>query len=93
MRLYLTIFLCLFSLSCLNEIEDTSNVVEEIQYGILYEPIVPAYDKTQGSERKQEIDPCEIIREYDVYGRTIRILTWCDSVPYVYKGCPEHIRL
>lgn len=38
------------------------------------------------------IDPCEVVQEYRVEGRIVRIPVWCDPEPFIYKGYPSPLR-
>lgn len=35
------------------------------------------------------VDPCEVVKEYMVMGKLVRIPTWCDPEPFIYKGYPS----
>ncbi len=37
-------------------------------------------------------DPCEVVKEYRVYGKPVRIPVWCDPEPYIYKGYPSPLK-
>ena len=36
-------------------------------------------------------DPCDKVQVYEVYGRVIKVPTWCDPKPFIYKGYPSPV--